>query len=155
MGYSEPGRGTSFKIYLPRVSETAIVEREKRPRVAASARGNGTILLAEDEKEVRAVAREFLELSGYTVLKAKDGAEAVELAAKHSGVIDLLVTDMVMPGMSGRELSARLTAMRAGIRVIYMSGTQNTPPCGMVMQSRTESCAPKAVFSRRACSHRA
>jgi two-component system cell cycle sensor histidine kinase/response regulator CckA len=119
--YSEPGRGTSFKIFLPRVSETPEIDYEKRPREEPP-RGEGTILLAEDEKEVREVAREFLELSGYTVLEAKDGAEAVELAAKHSGAIDLLLTDMVMPGMSGRELSARLTAMRAGLRVIYMSG---------------------------------
>ncbi len=119
--YSEPGMGTSFKIFLPRVSETADVEREKRPHEEPP-RGEGTILLAEDERDVREVAREFLELSGYTVIEAKDGAEAVELAAKHSGAIDLLLTDMVMPGMSGRELSARLTAMRAGLRVIYMSG---------------------------------
>ncbi|MFZ0818680.1 MAG: PAS domain S-box protein [Candidatus Acidiferrales bacterium] len=119
--YSEPGRGTSFKIYLPRASETIEVEREKKPQEEPP-RGKGTILVAEDEREVRELAREFLELSGYTVLEAKDGAEAVELAAKHLGEIDLLVTDMVMRGMSGRELSARLTAMRAGLRVIYMSG---------------------------------
>jgi CheY-like chemotaxis protein len=119
--YSEPGRGTSFKIFLPRVSETPEVEREKKPQELPP-RGKGTILLAEDEKDVREVAREFLELSGYTVIEAKDGAEAIELAAKHLGEIDLLLTDMVMPGMSGRELSARLTAMRAGLRVIYMSG---------------------------------
>ncbi len=119
--YSEAGRGTSFKIYLPRVSESPEIERDKRPHEEPP-RGQGTILLAEDEKDVREVAREFLELSGYTVLEAKDGAEAVEVAAKHSGDIDLLLTDMVMPGMSGREVSARLTAMRAGLRVIYMSG---------------------------------
>jgi PAS domain S-box-containing protein len=119
--YSEPGNGTSFKIFLPRAGETVEAERVKKPPEEPP-RGKGTILLAEDEKEVREVAREFLELSGYTVLEAKDGAEAVELAAKHLGEIDLLVTDMVMPGMSGRELSARLTAMRSGLRIIYMSG---------------------------------
>jgi PAS domain S-box-containing protein len=119
--YSEPGRGTSFKIFLPRVAEKPEVEREKRPHEEPP-RGKGTILLAEDEKEVREIAKEFLELSGYTVIEAKDGADAVELAAKHSGAIDLLLTDMVMPGMSGREVAARLTAMRIGLRVIYMSG---------------------------------
>lgn len=119
--YSEAGRGTSFKIFLPRVSEVADAEREKRPQEALP-HGKGIVLLAEDEKDVREIARDFLELSGYTVLEAKDGAEAVEIAAKQSGVIDLLVTDMVMPGMSGREVAARLTAMRPGLRVIYMSG---------------------------------
>ncbi len=119
--YSEAGRGTSFKIFLPRVGETPEVEREKRPQEMPP-RGKGTILLAEDEKDVREVARDFLEISGYTVLEAKDGTEAIEVAAKHTGTIDLLLTDMVMPGMSGRELSARLTAMRVGLQVIYMSG---------------------------------
>jgi PAS domain S-box-containing protein len=119
--YSEVGKGTSFKIYLPRVDERAEAESEKK-RKEELPRGTGTILLAEDEKEVREVAREFLHLAGYTIIEAKDGAEALELAAKHSGTIDLLVTDMVMPGIGGRELATRLQALRPGVKVIYMSG---------------------------------
>jgi PAS domain S-box-containing protein len=119
--YSELGKGTTFKIYLPRVDDLAEAESEKK-RSEELPRGSGTILLAEDEKEVREVAREFLELAGYTIMQAKDGADALELAAKHSGKIDLLVTDMVMPGIGGRELAARLLALRPELKVIYMSG---------------------------------
>jgi two-component system, cell cycle sensor histidine kinase and response regulator CckA len=119
--YSELGKGTSFKIYLPRVDERAEAESEKKRKEELPC-GTGTILLAEDEKEVREVAREFLHLAGYTIMEAKDGAEALELAAKHAGTIDLLVTDMVMPGIGGRELATRLLAVRPGMKVIYMSG---------------------------------
>jgi two-component system, cell cycle sensor histidine kinase and response regulator CckA len=119
--YSELGKGTSFKIYLPRVDDRAEAESEKKRKEELPC-GTGTILLAEDEKEVREVAREFLHLAGYTVMEAKDGAEALELAAKHAGTIDLLVTDMVMPGIGGRELATRLSALRPGLKVIYMSG---------------------------------
>jgi two-component system, cell cycle sensor histidine kinase and response regulator CckA len=119
--YSELGKGTTFKIYLPRVDECAAAELE-RNRSEELPRGSGTILLAEDEKEVREVAREFLDLAGYSVIEAKDGAQAIELAAKHAGKIDLLVTDMVMPGLGGRELATRLQALRPEMKVIYMSG---------------------------------
>jgi two-component system, cell cycle sensor histidine kinase and response regulator CckA len=119
--YSEPGAGTTFKIYLPRVDEVSEAEREQR-RTEELPRGSGTILVAEDEMGVRQLAREFLELAGYTVLEARDGAEALEVAAGHAGPIDLLVTDMVMPGMGGRALAEKLIALRPGIQVIYMSG---------------------------------
>lgn len=119
--YSEKGKGTTFKIYLPRVDELAEVDRDKRRREELP-RGAGTVLLAEDEKEVRALAREFLELSGYTVIEAKDGAEAIHLAKMHAGAIDLLLTDMVMPGMSGRELAAALVVTRPQMKIIFMSG---------------------------------
>lgn len=119
--YSEVGKGTSFKIYLPRVDGIAEAESEKKGKEELP-RGSGTILLAEDEKEVREVAREFLDLAGYSVIEAKDGAEALELAEKHAGKIDLLVTDMVMPGIGGRELATRLVALRPELKVIYMSG---------------------------------
>jgi CheY-like chemotaxis protein len=85
-------------------------------------RGTETVLLAEDEQDVREVAREFLESGGYTVLEAKDGAEALRLAAQHAGSIDLLVSDMVMPGITGPQLAGRLQQQRNGLRVIYMSG---------------------------------
>ena len=119
--YSEVGKGTTFKIYLPRVDEIADAESEKK-RNEELPRGSGTILLAEDEKEVREVAREFLDLAGYSVIEAKDGAQALELAEKHAGKIDLLVTDMVMPGIGGRELATRLLTLRPELKVIYMSG---------------------------------
>jgi two-component system cell cycle sensor histidine kinase/response regulator CckA len=119
--YSELGKGTSFKIYLPRVDQVA--EKLGVPQTFPDApRGTETVLLAEDEQDVREVAREFLESGGYTVLEARDGAEAIQIAAQHAGLIDLLVTDMVMPRMTGQELARRLQQNRAGLRVIYMSG---------------------------------
>ena len=119
--YSEVGRGTSFKIYLPRVDQP--VEQVGTVRATAEApRGTETILLAEDEQDVRAVAREFLESGGYTVLEARDGTDAMKRVEKYDGAIDLLVTDMVMPGMTGQELTAKLLKSRPEIRVLYMSG---------------------------------
>jgi len=118
--YSEINKGTSFKIYLPRVDQA---EDEASPVPSSEAPiGAGTILLAEDEQEVREVAREFLESGGYTVLEARDGADALRLAEQHPGVIDLLVTDMVMPGMTGQELATRIHEKRKGLHVIFMSG---------------------------------
>jgi CheY-like chemotaxis protein len=119
--YSELGKGTTFKIYLPRVDEPAAsIPAVHIPR--SLARGTETVLLAEDEHDVREVAREFLESAGYTVLEAPAGDAALEIAVSHSGAIDLLITDMIMPGMSGQELARRMRALRDGIRVIYMSG---------------------------------
>ena len=119
--YSEVGKGTSFKIYLPRVDQAA--EKAGAPLPTAEApRGTETVLLAEDEQDVREVAREFLESGGYTVLEARDGNDALQIAAQHSGSIDLLVTDMVMPRMTGQELAARLQRKRPELQVIYMSG---------------------------------
>ena len=119
--YSELGKGTSFKIYLPRVDQP--VEKSGSTQSSSEApRGTGTILLAEDEQDVREVAREFLESGGYTVIEAHDGAEAIQLVEKHKGSLDLLVTDMVMPGMTGQELGGLLRQKRDGLRILYMSG---------------------------------
>jgi len=119
--YSEVGRGTCFKIYLPRVDQQ--VEQLSAVRALSEApRGTGTILLAEDEQDVREVTREFLESGGYTVIEARDGAEALKKVEHHESSIDLLITDMVMPGMTGQELTARLKQSRPEIRVLYMSG---------------------------------
>ena len=119
--YSELGRGTTFKIYLPRVDgPAASIPVVHIP--SSLARGTETVLLAEDEQDVREVAREFLESAGYTVLEAAGGAEALQVSAAHAGPIDLLITDMVMPGISGQELARKMRALREGIRVIYMSG---------------------------------
>jgi PAS domain S-box-containing protein len=119
--YSELGKGTSFKIYLPRVDQP---EDKANPALpfAEAPRGTETILLAEDEQDVREVAREFLESGGYTVIEAKNGAEALRLAIEHEAVIDLLVSDMVMPGMTGKELARRLKQQHSNVCVVYMSG---------------------------------
>jgi CheY-like chemotaxis protein len=119
--YSELGRGTTFKIYLPRVDQP--VDRlSPSPTTSEAPRGTETILLTEDEQDVREVAREFLESGGYTVIEAPDGAEALGLVETHQGVIDLLITDMVMPRMTGQELAARLKERQPELRMLYMSG---------------------------------
>ncbi len=120
--YSEPGRGTSFKIYLPRVEDDEKHGRDRRADLQAAQGGTETILLVEDERGVRELAREYLEMSGYTVIEAEDGHTALELAAMHAGTIHLLMTDVVMPGISGRELADRVRVIRPKINVLYMSG---------------------------------
>ena len=117
---SAPGAGTTFRMYLPQVEEALTVAAPSQPPAATA--GSGTILLVEDERMVRVLARKVLEQAGYRVLVAEGGAEALELARGHSGVIDLLVTDVVMPEMSGREVVRRLLQERPAVRVLYMSG---------------------------------
>jgi len=117
---SAPGAGTTFRMYLPRVD--APLAAATAPQRAAAAAGSGTILLVEDERLVRVLARKVLEQAGYRVLAAEGGAQALELARGHSGVIDLLLTDVVMPEMSGREVVRRLLQERPAVRVLYMSG---------------------------------
>jgi len=119
--YSEKNRGTTFKIYLPRIAEPVEASRGADAG-GETPMGRETILLAEDEDAVRDIAREFLQLSGYTVLEASDGASALALAEKHDGPIQLLVTDMIMPGMSGRELAQRLVEKRPELKIVFMSG---------------------------------
>jgi two-component system cell cycle sensor histidine kinase/response regulator CckA len=119
--YSELGKGTSFKIYLPRVDQTEDRASTALPFMEVP-RGTETILLAEDEQDVREVAREFLESGGYRVIEAQNGADALRLATEHKESIDLLVSDMVMPGMTGRELARRLKLQHSGVGVVYMSG---------------------------------
>jgi len=121
--YSEPGHGTTFKIYLPQVEEeNHPPAKERRVESKALPRGSETVLLVEDEDGVRQLAREYLQTSGYTVLEAENGHVALELASLHAGTIDLLMTDVVMPGVSGRELVDRVMKLRPGIKVLYMSG---------------------------------
>jgi len=121
--YSEPGRGTSFKVYLPRIEEeTAVPSLEPPPQFRATPRGSETVLLVEDEKGVRELAREYLQMIGYNVIEAENGYAALELASMHAGKIHLLMTDVVMPGISGRELSERVKTVRPDIQVLYMSG---------------------------------
>jgi two-component system cell cycle sensor histidine kinase/response regulator CckA len=119
--YSEVGKGTSFKIYLPRVDQP-LEAGGTTVAYAEAPRGTETVLLAEDEGDVRELAKEFLEASGYTVIEARNGQEALKLAAEHSGEIDLLVSDLVMPGMTGQQLAALLQQSDSGLRVVFMSG---------------------------------
>lgn len=125
--YSEPGHGTTFKIYLPRVTGTGEpISLQPEPVVPAVERGHETVLLVEDETNLRYLARKYLERQGYSVLDAADGAAAVEVAASFPGPIQLLLTDVIMPGMNGRELAHRIAATRSDIKVLYMSGyTEN------------------------------
>jgi two-component system cell cycle sensor histidine kinase/response regulator CckA len=119
--YSEPGMGTTFKIYLPRVDE-AVSPGEAEPALASALRGTETVLLVEDEGALRALTRHLLEICGYTVLEAKSGTEALDVSQQHTGPIDLLLTDVVMPGISGRLLADQLMQLRPQIQVVYMSG---------------------------------
>jgi PAS domain S-box-containing protein len=123
--YSECGHGTSFKIYLPRVAEQVTAPAEARSAPTAVPRGDETVLLVEDEPEVRDLAREILEASGYTVLQACDPAEALLMAERHAGAIHLLLTDVIMPRQSGRALAERLRPLRPELQVLYMSGYTN------------------------------
>ena len=119
--YSEVGRGTTFKVYVPQVNQ--VVDARKTEAVStAVARGTETVLLAEDEELVRKFVRSILEKSGYTVLEAHHGSEALRVALQHPGPIHLLLTDMVMPLMDGKLLAQRMVGLRPGIRVLYMSG---------------------------------
>ena len=119
--YSEPGHGTTFKIYLPRVTEAAPPPAPS-PAPSVSVRGSETVLVVEDEAMIRHLVQKVLKANGYTVLVAASGRDAEHVAAQHDGPIHLLVTDVVMPGMNGRELANRLAAARAGIQVLYLSG---------------------------------
>jgi signal transduction histidine kinase len=119
--YSEPGHGTSFKLYLPRVDEPA--EPVAAPiTMTEPGRGTETVLLVEDAASVRMVTRQVLERYGYAVLEAPNGDTALRLAAKHHGPIHLLLTDVVMPGLSGRQLAEQLAPLRPDMKVLYASG---------------------------------
>jgi CheY-like chemotaxis protein len=119
--YSEPGVGSTFKIYLPRVQQAVQPNRTREP-AADSLRGSETILLVEDEESLCSLTRTLLEQAGYTVLEGKGAMQAIDIARHHRGPIHLLLTDMVMPVMNGREVADEITSIRPETRVIYMSG---------------------------------
>jgi len=119
--YSEVGVGTTFKIYLP-YAEAAIEEEVQAPIPQSDATGEETILLVEDEAALRAAISEFLESRGYHVLSAANAAEALRISTTYEDVIDLLLTDLVMPGLGGVELAAKMRELHPGIKVVYMSG---------------------------------
>jgi len=119
--YSELGHGTTFKVYLPKV--TAAAETPHAEKVlSVPASGTETILFVEDEQGVRELVREYLTACGYSVLEASDGIQALEIAAMHPGAIQLLITDVVMPRLSGRQLATQISSARRGVKVLYISG---------------------------------
>jgi signal transduction histidine kinase/CheY-like chemotaxis protein len=118
---SAPGKGATFEIYLPQVTDT-ISEPETEAKPAVIPRGSETILVVEDEPDVRELACEFLRISGYSVLEARNGLEALELLARHSGTIHLVLSDMVMPKMGGAHLAERLRTVRPHTKIVLMSG---------------------------------
>lgn len=117
---SNVGVGTTFRIYLPQVAES--VEEVPLPQaVSQPAHGEGRILLVEDDDAVRRMTREFLKIAGYTVVEARGAAEAIQWMEAHQGAVDLVLTDVVMPGMKGRELVEQLAKLHTGLKVLYMS----------------------------------
>ena len=118
---SRPGAGSVFSVFLPAVSATPREPAEPPPSAELDG-GSETVLLVEDEEVVRNLARRILRDGGYRVIEAGSGEEALHLAGEHAGRIDLLLTDVVMPGMNGRELADRLVEIRPGTRVVFMSG---------------------------------
>jgi len=119
--YSEVGLGSTFKIYWPATDQPSeSAASTKDPRIPYH--GNETILLVEDDEKVRKVVRQMLLLQGYKVLETTQSSDAVGLAGKHEGPIDLLLTDVVMPQISGQELAAQVVALRPGIKIVFMSG---------------------------------
>jgi two-component system, cell cycle sensor histidine kinase and response regulator CckA len=123
---SKQGQGTTFKIFFPRVDE-AVAGAEAGHAIGHPGYGRETILLVEDEPAVRGLVHEALRLHGYTVLVARHGIEALLTGAKHAGPIHLMLTDVVMPQMSGPEVAEKLTAVRPDMKVLYMSGYPDHP----------------------------
>jgi two-component system cell cycle sensor histidine kinase/response regulator CckA len=119
--YSEPGKGTTFKIHLPRVWDQC-EEPESAAKPAAELAGTETVLVVEDEEAVRNLVRSILESTGRKVLDAAEGAEAIRIAREHQGPIHLLLTDVIMPGLSGREVAEKVSSLRPETAILYMSG---------------------------------
>jgi nitrogen-specific signal transduction histidine kinase len=124
--YTEEGMGTAFKVYLPAVPEAEKAAEKSEKREKRSARGTETLLLAEDEEVVRNIIRTVLGSNGYEVMEARDGREALEIADRHKGPIDLLLTDVIMPEISGKDLASCLVEKYPEAKVLFMSGyTEN------------------------------
>jgi CheY-like chemotaxis protein len=120
--YSERGRGTTFKVLLPRATEEQDAAITAKPVEQPSSQGKETVLIVEDEPVVRRLTVRALAERGYHVLEAEDGPSALSVAQEHEAELHLLITDVVMPGMNGKELADRLTADRPDLRVLYISG---------------------------------
>ena len=119
--YSEAGVGTTFKVYLP-IDENVAIQEEAPMEAKAAARATGTILLVEDADGIRRLAGEVIRRAGYQVLEAADPAQALAVAAAHDGDIDLLLTDIMMPGGNGVDLAGRMVGFRPRLNVLFMSG---------------------------------
>jgi CheY-like chemotaxis protein len=136
--YSEPGKGTTFRIYFPAHLNDAYV-KEHKETLGAGLRGSETILLVEDEISVRELAKGILKEYGYSVLEAGNGEEAIEIARKLKGKIHLLLTDVIMPRMSGKDLALQILEESPGIKVVYMSGyTNNVVAHHGILEKETE-----------------
>ncbi|MBA2461122.1 MAG: response regulator [Actinobacteria bacterium] len=122
---SEPGAGATFRVLLPAATYAKDDEPEEQASAASDGNGEGTILLVEDEDTIRRLVTEVLSRSGYTVLDAPAGDAALELMRSHDGRIDLLLTDVVMPGMSGPDLARTATGEQPSLRVLFTSGYAN------------------------------
>ena len=118
---SQLGQGTTFEVYLPRAEQACQVE-ERSPAHTHTASGGETILLVEDDTSVCELSRLVLGLHGYRLLEARDGQEAWQVACQYPEEIDLLLTDVIMPGMNGRALAEKLTGTRPDLKVLFMSG---------------------------------
>jgi CheY-like chemotaxis protein len=124
--YSEVGKGTTFKLYFPRVSDP-VTDSAPADTTSMTSPTSETVLVVEDEKAVRDLTVKIMRQLGYHVLAAASGAEAIEVSRSHTGHIALLLTDVVMPNMSGRQLADVLIPSRPGLKVLYLSGyTENT-----------------------------
>jgi CheY-like chemotaxis protein len=119
--YSEPGRGSTFKVYLPRVQDAVRAQRKVEAR-GVETQGRETILVVEDEPMIRELVETMLQSRGYSVLMVDDPLRAVAFSAQYSGPIHLLLTDVIMPGISGREIADQISAQRPEMKVIFVSG---------------------------------
>ena len=119
--YSEPGRGTTIKCYLP-LADMPAMERVALRRKVRDRRGTETVMVVEDEEKVRSLAVKVLKRQGYSVLEAEDSGSCLETLRAHQGPLDLLLTDLVMPGLNGRELHEEVKSLFPKVKVLYMSG---------------------------------
>jgi PAS domain S-box-containing protein len=120
--YSEPGKGTTFKIYFPRVAKDVVIAGKEQEEFAGEISGSETVLIVEDDDALRNITKKMLQKYGYNILEAENGEKALNIGETHEGPIHLLLTDVVMPVMSGSDLSEKLQSIRPETRVIYMSG---------------------------------
>jgi two-component system cell cycle sensor histidine kinase/response regulator CckA len=119
--YSEPGQGSTFKIYLPKVKGD-VKEEEIEQTPVENLSGSETVLIVEDDDSLRKLTRTVLKQRGYKILEAENGEDALRISKEHEGSIDLMITDVVMPKMSGKETAERLQPLHPQMKVIYMSG---------------------------------
>jgi CheY-like chemotaxis protein len=148
---SEIGRGTTFRVFLPRIDAPTTSSGRFALEEGIGPRGKETVLLVEDDGDVREFVQDVLRSHGYTVLAAVDGPQALSLIQQHAGSIELVVTDVIMPRMMGSEVAARITALRPSIKVLYISGY---PGDAIVKQGVPEQAFVQKPFSVSALARR-